>query len=273
MSPMKQSNNYDSSNYGESVIPNVLATCYIVDAMGSLKGLHYCSTGANGLPSPPSSPPLVAITSSNELAILPKDRSKARDIPGRRMRSRRGGATHLIREECVRFFCETMRAVFCGERNSVDNGSGLMDVDSLATPPDNRFSLLHDDRARRPTAFSGGGAVSISAWAEVYDYVGGTSYRAFVADHNNEKTLFAFLDSSLVDMELKQGLMALIELAESALGCERIVICIDRDISRSQAQGLLKSFRWVGFDLVTLDFLANDLDVTSEKWLFMGMEV
>jgi len=190
-----------------------------------------------------------------------------------------------------------MRAVFCGERNSVDNGSGLMDVDSLATPPDNRFSLLHDDRARRPTAFSGGGAVSISAWAEVYDYVGGTSYRAFVADHNNEKTLFAFLDSSLVDMELKQGyvvipisihtnlcnsvtnnlmqfsLMALIELAESALGCERIVICIDRDISRSQAQGLLKSFRWVGFDLVTLDFLANDLDVTSEKWLFMGMEV
>jgi len=48
MSPMKQSNNYDSSNYGESVIPNVLATCYIVDAMGSLKGLHYCSTGANG---------------------------------------------------------------------------------------------------------------------------------------------------------------------------------------------------------------------------------
>lgn len=69
------------------------------------------------------------------------------------------------------------------------------------------------------------------------------------------------------------SLMALIELAESALGCERIVICIDRDISRSQAQPLLKSFRWVGFDLVTLDFLANDLDVTSEKWLFMGMEV
>lgn len=45
---MKQKNNYDSSNYGESAIPNVLATCYIVDTMGSLRGLHYCSTGATG---------------------------------------------------------------------------------------------------------------------------------------------------------------------------------------------------------------------------------
>lgn len=48
MSPMKQSNNYDSSNYGESALPNVLATCYIVDTLGSLRGLHYCSTGATG---------------------------------------------------------------------------------------------------------------------------------------------------------------------------------------------------------------------------------
>ncbi|SPN97318.1 uncharacterized protein DNG_00832 [Cephalotrichum gorgonifer] len=48
MSPMKQKSNYDSSNYGEGVVPNVLATCYIVDTPGSLRGLHYCSTGANG---------------------------------------------------------------------------------------------------------------------------------------------------------------------------------------------------------------------------------
>lgn len=223
------------------------------------------------MPSPPSSPPLVAITSSNELAVLPKDKSRARDIPGKRMRGRRGGATHLIREECVRFFCETMKAVFCGEQNPVGNGSGLMGEDSLATPPDNRYNLLHDDRAR--SMYPGSGAVSVSAWAEVWDYVGGTSYRAFVSDHNGEKTLFAFLDNTVIDMELKQGLMALIELAESALGCARIVVCLDRDISRTQAQGLLKSFRWVGFDLATLDFLANDLDVTSEKWLFMSMEV
>jgi hypothetical protein len=48
MAPMKQKSNYGSSNYGEGVVPNVLATCYVVDTVGSLKGLHYCSTWGNG---------------------------------------------------------------------------------------------------------------------------------------------------------------------------------------------------------------------------------
>ena len=49
MAPMKQKSNYGSSNYGEGVVPNVLATCYIVDSVGSLKGLHYCSTSGTGM--------------------------------------------------------------------------------------------------------------------------------------------------------------------------------------------------------------------------------
>ena len=49
MAPMKQKSNYSSSNHGEGVVPNVLATCYIVDTVGSLKGLHYCSTWGNGM--------------------------------------------------------------------------------------------------------------------------------------------------------------------------------------------------------------------------------
>lgn len=48
MAPMKQKSNYGGSNHGEGVVPNVLATCYIADTVGSLKGLHYCSTGATG---------------------------------------------------------------------------------------------------------------------------------------------------------------------------------------------------------------------------------
>lgn len=50
MSPMKNSFNNYSSNYGEDVArqANVLASCYIVDAAGSLKGLHYCTTGVTG---------------------------------------------------------------------------------------------------------------------------------------------------------------------------------------------------------------------------------
>lgn len=52
MAPMKHSsNNRSSSNYGEGIVrqANILASCYVVDASaGSLKGLHYCTTGATG---------------------------------------------------------------------------------------------------------------------------------------------------------------------------------------------------------------------------------
>ena len=61
MAPMKhESNSNCSSNYGEVVARqvNVLASCYIVDPSASLKGLHYCTTGAAGKKSPlcPSHP-------------------------------------------------------------------------------------------------------------------------------------------------------------------------------------------------------------------------
>lgn len=51
MAPMKTLNsNYSSSSYGESVDrqANVLASCYVVNETGSLKGFHYCTTLAAG---------------------------------------------------------------------------------------------------------------------------------------------------------------------------------------------------------------------------------
>ncbi|UKZ48668.1 hypothetical protein TrVGV298_002896 [Trichoderma virens] len=59
MAPMSNQNINYSSNYGEELTArvNVLASCYVVDSAANLKGLHYCTTGVTGLPSPPSSPP------------------------------------------------------------------------------------------------------------------------------------------------------------------------------------------------------------------------
>lgn len=39
------------------------------------------------------------------------------------------------------------------------------------------------------------------------------------------------------------------------------------------AKALMKSLQWVGFEMTTLDHWAKDIDVISDKWLFMGMEV
>ncbi|KAI8633989.1 ornithine decarboxylase antizyme-domain-containing protein [Xylariaceae sp. FL1651] len=278
MAPMKDSNNSSSSNYyGEALNRqvNVLASCYLVDPAASLKGLHYCTTGAAGLPSPPSSPPLAAITSSNELALQPKPKKRSSDnaittaLNRTTTSRRRGGATFQIREECERFFCETMRTVFQGERNAAGNGSCLTGVQYALTPPDD-YPPTPPSSSPRSSLSS---AVGIKGWMEFWDYAGGASFRAFVAEDGDEKSLFAFFDSGLVGRDLKQALIALIELADVPLGCTHVVICMDRSMPEDHAKALMKSLQWVGFELTTLDHWAKELDVVSDKWLFMGMEV
>ncbi|KAI0881749.1 ornithine decarboxylase antizyme-domain-containing protein [Annulohypoxylon maeteangense] len=288
MAPMKNDkNNFSSSNYGEAVSRqvNVLASCYLVDPTASLKGLHYCTTGAagkafystigipevpiSGLPSPPSSPPLAAFTSSNELALQPKNKKRSSNNNGQISRGRRGGATLQIREECERFFCETMKSVFQVEWNMAGNGSCLTGVNNYAlTPP--------DDYPSPQSSFSDidtKTGVNVNGWMEFWDYAGGASFRAFVAEDGDEKSLFAFFDDGLVGRDLKQALIALIELADGPVGASHVVICVDRKMPADYAKALMRSLQWVGFDLTTLDHWAKDIDVTSNKWLFMGMEV
>ncbi|EQB56944.1 ornithine decarboxylase antizyme [Colletotrichum gloeosporioides Cg-14] len=256
MAPMRQQSNYSSSNFdGEAVVrqANVLASCYIVDSAATLRGLHYCTTGAAGLPSPPSSPPLAAITASNQLALLPKA-TKQRQQP-----------------ECERFFCESMKAVFRGERGTGPNGSGLTGVYSMQTPPSDEDLAVQPHFGGRETDTKA--PAPATAWMEVWDFAGGASFRAFVADDGAEKSLFALFDRNVIGRDLKPALMALMELVDGPLDCQHLVICIDRGIEEEDAKSLMKSLQWVGFELTTLDRWAHDVDVTSNRWLFMGMEI
>jgi hypothetical protein len=109
---------------------------------------------------------------------------------------------------------------------------------------------------------------------ELWDYAGGASFRAFVVNNGEEPSLFVFFDiEGVLGRDLKKALMALIELADGPLGCSHIVTCIDRRIPVEEAVELTKSLQWVGFEMTTLDHWAGDLDVTSPKWVYMGMEV
>lgn len=138
------------------------------------------------------------------------------------------------------------------------------------TPPD-------DEPAERkivdgPVSSSG---VEATAWMEIWDYQGGASFLAFAAEDfiTGEKSLFTFFDAGVVGYDLKKALVAMIELAETPLGCSRMVVCIDRSIEAEDMQSLTKGLQWAGFELETLDHWAGVRDVTSEKWLFMGVEV
>ncbi|KAL8329690.1 hypothetical protein RB597_005121 [Gaeumannomyces tritici] len=304
MASMKQESNYSSSNYGEDAAArqaNVLASCYLVDSSASLRGLHYCTTSVTGLPSPPTSPPLAAITSDNELALTHKSSKRQRSATttnagpggaGRNNNARqRRGATSRIREECERFFCETMRAVFRDERNSATRGSGLTGVydnhhhyhhqqhyDShysdngqLSTPPPNDYPFPDQDR------LVGGhcaGDANVVAWMEIWDYVGGAGFRGFlVEDGNGEKSAFVFFDMAVVGRDLKQALIAIMELADGPLDCSKVVIAIDREIPVSESKSLMRGLQWAGFSLASLDnYAGGALDITSPMWLFMAHE-
>ncbi|CAK7567962.1 MAG: hypothetical protein SEPTF4163_005940 [Sporothrix epigloea] len=119
--------------------------------------------------------------------------------------------------------------------------------------------------------------VSPVAWLELWDFVGCGSFRGFLAG-SDEQSLFAFFDASVLSRDLKRALMALIELADSALGCAHLVICVDRNGAEAlpdEAAALLKGLQWAGFSLTTLDTWTGGacVDVTSNRWIFMGMEL
>lgn len=178
----------------------------------------------------------------------------------------------MIREECERFFCESMKTVFHGERNLSMNGSGLSGAYLQTPPPDNQtqFGSVSQDNKTNLAA----NCFEVDAWMEVWDYVGGASFRAFLANNGKEKSLFIFFDlEGVMGRDLKKALMALIELADGPLDCSNLVTCIDRRMPLEEAMELKKSLQWVGFDMTTLDHWAHDLDVTSNDWVFMGMDL
>ncbi|CZT41324.1 related to ornithine decarboxylase antizyme [Rhynchosporium secalis] len=258
MAPSKQ--NHSSSNWnGETVLNNVLASAY-----AGQSGIP--EVGSSGMLSPPSSPPLAALTSANELALVSKNNSNPkRETDGRR-KSRKEGAAFLIREECERLFCETMKVVFLGDAGKTTNNGSIAIGANAHSPPDESVNVYNDYFVKRPSQ-------ALDAWVEIWDYAGGCSFRAFVGGDGDKKSLFAFFDSAVVGRDLKQGLMALIELADTVFAVNQVVICLDRNVPDADRKVFLKSLRWVGFELISLDMWANDLDVTSEKWLYLGMEV
>lgn len=156
---------------------------------------------STGLPSPPSSPPLAAFTAANELALQPKRSIKKRDADGRQKeRGGRGaGAAHAIPEQCERLFCGLMKSVFSGEGKAVisgPQGSGACFDDGGDS--DGYFAANED--GGRPAQ-----NISVEEWLEIWDYAGGTSFRAFIAGEGEKKSLFVFFDRAVIGRDLKHG--------------------------------------------------------------------
>ncbi|KAK0800710.1 hypothetical protein LTR59_005615 [Friedmanniomyces endolithicus] len=118
----------------------------------------------------------------------------------------------------------------------------------------------------------GGGAVK--EYVEVFDYVGGARFRGFVAEKGSERSMFVFFDKEVIGKDLKPGLMILLELASSdEFECSQLVICVDRFADEKDVKETTRDLGWVGFELAMLDAWAGRSNVTSDSWLFFGMDI
>lgn len=68
--------------------------------------------------------------------------------------------------------------------------------------------------------------------------------------------------------------MALLELCDTEyFSCSRLVACVDRTAEPQAMEALTKDLGWIGFQLATLNDFTDGDEITSEKWLFMDMDV
>lgn len=154
---------------------------------------------SSGVPSPPSSPPLAAFTSANELAYVSASKSRRHGDDGTAVRGgRAGGAAHSIREECERLFCETMTTVFLGERDSVAHGSYEWGASAHSPPQEGMDGQSYFKNAVQRHN-------GVGSWLELWDYAGGCSFKGFVAGADDERCLFTFFDHSVINRDLKQA--------------------------------------------------------------------
>jgi len=114
----------------------------------------------------------------------------------------------------------------------------------------------------------------VAAWIEVWDYVGGNTFRGFLTT-KPQRSLIMFFDSTTLGPDLKSGLMALIELAGAdGLQCEQLLVCIERDMAAAESRSLMRDLGWVGFEAATLATFSGVADnLISPRWLFMELDL
>lgn len=115
--------------------------------------------------------------------------------PGDDLPECKGEAAYTIPGECERLFCDTLSAVFLGERE-------LAGQESLG------MGAYHSNRSE----YTNHEYEQILAWIEVWDYTSDTIYRGFVTDMEGERTMFVFFADGVLEHGLKSGYTAHLRL-------------------------------------------------------------
>ncbi|KAI5364313.1 Putative ornithine decarboxylase antizyme, acyl-CoA N-acyltransferase [Septoria linicola] len=272
----ESSSNYHRKTSTESSRrSNTQASAYAVNASSGFEA------PPGGVPSPPPSPD-----------AAPVGRPSLR-----RQRKRSGDAAGHIREECERLFCETLKTVFLVEKDTGFETSLLMDLRNNTTtytkavPAQQSHQTIIQHGQPTPSSspaahMYAGTKELVKEYIEVWDYVAGARFRGFVAEKDDMRTMFIFFDKEVVGMDLKPGLMSLLELASSEhFDCTELIVGIERPDTEVQPanadeaeteetfKDLNRSLAWVGFELTMLDAWAGPEGCISDRYIFLSMDV
>ncbi|KAI9889965.1 MAG: hypothetical protein M1814_004583 [Vezdaea aestivalis] len=255
----------NSSSSSNASLPNILASCYVVTGR-TAQGLSGVPEVRSGSPSPPGSPPLAAL-----------DRNIVDAQQGRG-----GQAARSITEGCERLFCEAM-ATACLVRapgssspttsatSSLTLGGSRRSSGSSGTVIGSPLVMSDADSNDEPKIGKSKGNGGVQAWFEVWDYASGNRFRGFVL---GDATMVVFFEDDIYDRDLKQGLMAILEMAsEPAFDCPRLVICLERSRSLEEIKKITRDLSWVGFGISTLNAWADTTEITSRRWIYMSMNI
>jgi hypothetical protein len=98
-------------------------------------------------------------------------------------KTRKGGASYTIAEECERLFCEQLEVAFLGERIALGQDSLVMGANKA-----------WKNESSYP-----------QKWLEVWDYRGDLTFRGFVVEKNGGRSLFIFFEAAVAGKDLKPG--------------------------------------------------------------------
>jgi hypothetical protein len=167
----------------------------VVLTFEGIKGSSGVPEAPSGYPSPPSSS-----KADSQLSSGARYKSARAGSPNA-CSNKAKGASRAITEQCERLLCGDMRQIFLGGRTDSPIVSSFS-MDSICGGSSNINNYESDD-------YYDYGRENDMRFIEVWDYVGGTSFRGFIAEKNLptggvEKTLFLFFEH-VAGTQLKHG--------------------------------------------------------------------
>ncbi|KAG5354657.1 hypothetical protein CJU89_6433 [Yarrowia sp. B02] len=149
-----------------------------------------------------------------------------------------------------------------GSASSYASTFSLPSVSSAGTSPESPCSVGKPGSGVLASSTSAAAAAASIRYTRLTEFGSNQEWIGFI--ENNVFHQFVSIPRDADWSQLKESVIALLDLASDCLECTGMVLYVDRECAHFQS--LLRDFMWVGFTPKTAGLI-------SEKWVMLGMEL